>query len=109
VTAAPDDPTSFTEALSDQLVRADLVVDQLVGVQARAPMTWSRRRWAKLGTVSFHEGRDGSRGSPQGFRGDRRGLDTDLHAFPANPVSAYVSFELFVVPALRKMMGADAG
>ncbi|WP_030546401.1 gephyrin-like molybdotransferase Glp [Streptomyces albus] len=43
-------------------------------------------------------------GKPQGF--GRVGPDrTPLLALPGNPVSAYVSFELFVRPAIRALMG----
>jgi molybdenum cofactor synthesis domain-containing protein len=43
-------------------------------------------------------------GKPQGFGlvGDRR---VPLFALPGNPVSSYVSFEVFVRPALRRLMG----
>jgi molybdopterin molybdotransferase len=44
-------------------------------------------------------------GKPQGF--GRIGPDrTPLLALPGNPVSAYVSFELFVRPVIRTLMGA---
>ncbi|HEY8305917.1 MAG TPA: gephyrin-like molybdotransferase Glp [Lapillicoccus sp.] len=45
-------------------------------------------------------------GKPQGFGlvGDR---NVPLFALPGNPVSSYVSFEVFVRPALRRMMGRD--
>ncbi len=47
-------------------------------------------------------------GKPQGF--GLLGPDrTPLFALPGNPVSAYVSFELFVRPALRAMAGYPAG
>lgn len=46
-------------------------------------------------------------GKPQGF--GRIGPDrTPLLALPGNPVSAYVSFELFVRPAIRTLMGAGS-
>jgi molybdenum cofactor synthesis domain-containing protein len=43
-------------------------------------------------------------GKPQGFGlvGDR---NVPLFALPGNPVSSYVSFEVFVRPALRRLMG----
>jgi molybdopterin molybdotransferase len=43
-------------------------------------------------------------GKPQGFGhvGERR---VPLVAVPGNPVSSYVSFEVFVLPALRSMLG----
>ena len=45
-------------------------------------------------------------GKPQGF--GRIGPDrTPLLALPGNPVSAYVSFELFVRPAIRALMGLE--
>ena len=31
--------------------------------------------------------------------------DTPIFTLPGNPVSAYVSFEVFVLPAIRRMMG----
>ncbi|MEP6648788.1 MAG: gephyrin-like molybdotransferase Glp [Lapillicoccus sp.] len=45
-------------------------------------------------------------GKPQGFGlvGDR---NVPLFALPGNPVSSYVSFEVFVRPALRRLMGLE--
>ena len=45
-------------------------------------------------------------GKPQGFGlvGDRK---VPLFALPGNPVSSYVSFEVFVRPALRRLMGRE--
>jgi len=101
VTATPDDPTTFTDALSDQLVRADLVVTS--GGVSKGTHDVVKEALASLGTVSFHEVAM-QPGKPQGFGviGDD---DTPIFTLPGNPVSAYVSFEMFVTPALRKMMG----
>ncbi len=46
-------------------------------------------------------------GKPQGFGtvGESDGRGVPLFALPGNPVSSYVSFEAFVRPALRRMMG----
>ena len=43
-------------------------------------------------------------GKPQGFGvvGEDR---TPIFTLPGNPVSSYISFEMFVLPALRKLMG----
>ncbi len=41
-------------------------------------------------------------GKPQGFGTYR---DTPVFCLPGNPVSSYLSFEVFVRPALRRMMG----
>ena len=45
-------------------------------------------------------------GKPQGF-GTIGPEHTPLLALPGNPVSSYVSFELFVRPAIRTLMGLD--
>jgi molybdopterin molybdotransferase len=43
-------------------------------------------------------------GKPQGF-GTIGEDDTPVFTLPGNPVSSYVSFEMFVLPAIRRMMG----
>jgi molybdopterin molybdotransferase len=101
VTATPDDPETFVETLSDQLVRADVVVTS--GGVSKGAHDVVKEALSALGTVTFREVAM-QPGKPQGF-----GLigedSTPIFTLPGNPVSAYVSFELFVVPALRKMTG----
>src|SRR5919206_196990 len=58
---------------------------------------------SELGTVTFREVAM-QPGKPQGF-GVIGEDDTPIFTLPGNPVSSYVSFEVFVVPALRRMMG----
>jgi molybdopterin molybdotransferase len=96
-----DDPTEFADALSDQLVRADLVVTS--GGVSKGEHDVVKEVLGELGTVWFGEVRM-QPGKPQGFGyvGEDR---TPIFALPGNPVSSYVSFELFVLPALRRMMG----
>ena len=101
VSASPDDPETFVEALSDQLVRADVVVTS--GGVSKGTHDVVKEALSELGTVSFHEVAM-QPGKPQGF-GVIGEDDTPIFTLPGNPVSAYVSFEVFVVPALRKMMG----
>lgn len=101
VSATPDDPESFHEALSDQLVRADVVVTS--GGVSKGTHDVVKEALAELGTVTFCEVAM-QPGKPQGF-GVIGEDSTPIFTLPGNPVSAYVSFELFVVPALRKMMG----
>ena len=99
----PDEPRAFLDALSDQLVRADLVVtsggvsmgDFDVVKEALAPL---RTVW--FGPVAMQPGK------PQGF-GVVGEDDTPIFCLPGNPVSSYVSFETFVLPALRKLMGKE--
>jgi molybdopterin molybdotransferase len=96
-----DDPGEFSDALSDQLVRADLVVSS--GGVSKGEHDVVKEVLGELGTVWFGEVRM-QPGKPQGFGvvGEDR---TPIFALPGNPVSSYVSFELFVLPALRRMMG----
>jgi molybdopterin molybdotransferase len=95
----PDDPAVFADTLSDQLVRADLVVTS--GGVSKGEYDVVKEVLSKLGTVWFGEVKM-QPGKPQGFGhvGEDR---TPIFALPGNPVSSYVSFELFVLPALRRM------
>ena len=103
VSASSDDPQAFTEALSDQLVRADLVVTS--GGVSKGTHDVVKEVLSELGTVEFLEVAM-QPGKPQGF--GVVGEDaTPIFTLPGNPVSAYVSFEMFVVPALRKLTGHD--
>ncbi|WP_052433271.1 molybdotransferase-like divisome protein Glp [Streptacidiphilus carbonis] len=110
VGGVPDDAERLREVVEDQLIRADLVVTSggvSVGAydvvkEALAPEGVEP---PPLGAISFRKLRM-QPGKPQGF-----GLldgRVPLFALPGNPVSAYLSFELFVRPAIRAMMGAGA-
>ncbi|CAN5669961.1 molybdopterin molybdotransferase MoeA [soil metagenome] len=96
-----DDADDFGDALSDQLVRADLVVTS--GGVSKGAYAVVKEVLSELGTVSFGEVAM-QPGKPQGF--GFVGEDaTPIITLPGNPVSSYVSFEVFVVPAIRRMMG----
>ncbi|CAA9406765.1 gephyrin-like molybdotransferase Glp [uncultured Nocardioides sp.] len=97
----PDDPRAFTDALTDQLVRADLVVTS--GGVSEGDFDVVKEALSSLGTVWFG-GVALQPGKPQGF-GVVGEDDTPIFTLPGNPVSAYVSFEIFVLPAIRRMMG----
>jgi molybdopterin molybdotransferase len=96
----PDEPAKFLEALHDQLVRADLVITSggvsqgdfdVVKEALRPQGVW-------FGAVAMQPGK------PQGY--GRVGEDRiPIFTLPGNPVSAYVSFQVFVLPALRRLMG----
>ncbi len=103
VVASSDDPDTFSDTLSDQLVRADLVVTS--GGVSKGTHDVVKEVLSKLGTVDFLE--VGMQpGKPQGF--GLVGEDaTPIFTLPGNPVSAYVSFEMFVVPALHKLTGRE--
>ncbi len=96
-----DEASAFRDALSDQLVRADLVVTS--GGVSKGAYDVVKEVLSELGTVSFGEVAM-QPGKPQGF--GVVGEDaTPIITLPGNPVSSYVSFEVFVVPAIRRMMG----
>jgi molybdopterin molybdotransferase len=96
-----DDPHELADALSDQLVRADVVVTS--GGVSKGDYDVVKDVLGRLGTVEFTEVAM-QPGKPQGF-GTIGEDDTPIFTLPGNPVSSYVSFEVFVLPALRRMMG----
>jgi molybdopterin molybdotransferase len=98
----PDDPRALAATLEDQLVRADVLVTS-GGVSVGA-YDVVKEVLSRLGTVSFDKVAM-QPGMPQGF-GTIGPDSTPVFGLPGNPVSALVSFEAFVRPALRKMIGA---
>ncbi len=96
-----DDAQEFTSTLSDQLVRADLVVTS--GGVSKGDYDVVKDVLGRLGTVEFTEVAM-QPGKPQGF-GTVGDDATPIFTLPGNPVSSYVSFEVFVLPAIRRMMG----
>ncbi|HYO38616.1 MAG TPA: gephyrin-like molybdotransferase Glp [Nocardioidaceae bacterium] len=96
-----DEPAEFRDALSDQLVRADLVVTS--GGVSKGAFDVVKEVLSELGTVSFGEVAM-QPGKPQGF-GFVGEDSTPILTLPGNPVSSYVSFEVFVAPAIRRLMG----
>ncbi|MET9336664.1 gephyrin-like molybdotransferase Glp [Nonomuraea sp. NPDC003804] len=100
-----DDPAAFLDQLDAQLVRADVVITSGgVSMGAYEPV---KEALSPLGTVRF-ERVAMQPGMPQGFGvvGDDQ---VPIFTLPGNPVSSYVSFMIFVRPALRKMSGLPAG
>jgi molybdopterin molybdotransferase len=101
VGAVDDNPRSFRKVLSEQLVRADLVVTS--GGVSMGEKDVVKETLSALGTVSFDTVAM-QPGKPQGF-GRVFDEQKPIITLPGNPVSAYVSFEVFVLPAIRRMMG----
>jgi molybdopterin molybdotransferase len=101
VGVVPDDERTFMSVLEEQLVRADLVVTS-GGVSVGA-YDIVKQALHRLGTVEFTRVAM-QPGMPQGFGviGEDR---TPIFTLPGNPVSAYVSFQVFVRPAMRAMLG----
>lgn len=101
VNATSDDPEAFAEALEDQLGLADAVVTS--GGVSKGTRDVVKAVLQDGGDVEFREVAM-QPGKPQGF--GLVGPDkTPIFTLPGNPVSSYVSFCVFVVPALRKMLG----
>ncbi|MEU8102238.1 gephyrin-like molybdotransferase Glp [Nonomuraea muscovyensis] len=104
-TTVNDDPAAFLDQLDAQLVRADAVVTSGgVSMGAYEPV---KEALGPLGTVQFEKVAM-QPGMPQGF-GVVGEDQVPIFALPGNPVSSFVSFMLFVRPALRKMRGLPAG
>lgn len=109
VGAVADDADTLRSTIDDQLVRADLMVTTggvSVGaydVVKEALSLAGDEDEAGGGAVEFRT-LAMQPGKPQGF-GSIGPDHTPLLALPGNPVSSYVSFELFVRPAIRTLMG----
>ena len=99
----PDDPQVLISTIEDQLIRADLVVT--TGGVSVGAYDVVKEALGRMGTVNFEKVAM-QPGMPQGF--GHIGPDkTPIFTLPGNPVSAFVSFELFVRPVLRRMLGVE--
>ncbi|MGA5197719.1 gephyrin-like molybdotransferase Glp [Streptomyces exfoliatus] len=103
VGAVADDAESLRATIEDQLIRADLIVTT-GGVSVGAYDVVKEALTAD-GQVDFRK-LAMQPGKPQGF-GAIGAEQIPLLALPGNPVSSYVSFELFVRPAIRALMGVE--
>ncbi|MFY9934562.1 MAG: gephyrin-like molybdotransferase Glp [Streptosporangiaceae bacterium] len=131
----PDNPDEVLPAIEDQLVRADLLVTT-GGVSMGGEHDVVKAALARLGTIAFRKVAM-QPGMPQGFgtisptaapapentstRAERRMArrmpdephlvlpDEPVPIFnlPGNPVSAYVSFQMFVRPAIAALQAYD--
>lgn len=98
----PDDPAGVLPALEEQLVRADLLVTT-GGVSMGGEHDVVKAALRELGTVTFRKVAL-QPGMPQGF-GVLGAGKVPIFTLPGNPVSAYVSFQLFVRPAIAALQG----
>ena len=118
----PDDPKGVLPALEEQLAHADLLITT-GGVSMGGEHDVVKAALRELGTVTFRKVAM-QPGMPQGFGvigqggaggvgaqggaggvGAKRGVP--IFTLPGNPVSAYVSFQMFVRPAIAALQGAD--
>ncbi|TXR95979.1 molybdopterin molybdenumtransferase MoeA [Streptomyces sp. col6] len=108
VGAVADDAETLRSTIEDQLIRADIVVT--TGGVSVGAYDVVKEALSSVGDedepgagVDFRK-LAMQPGKPQGF-GSIGPDHTPLLALPGNPVSSYVSFELFVRPAIRALMG----
>ena len=103
VGVAPEDRDEVRETITDQLIRADLMI--LTGGFREGDGDLLSEVIPELGMVDYAEvamrpGRD------QGFAliGEDK---VPMVMLPGDPVGAYVSYEAFARPLIRKLMGVD--
>ena len=96
-----DEQRPLTDTLEDQLVRADLIVTT-GGVTAGTYDTL-KVVLSRLGSVEFTRVAM-SPGMAQGH-GYLGPDEVPIFTLPGNPASAFVAFELFVRPVIRRMLG----
>ena len=99
VSGVADRPEAVREAVEEALVHVDLVVS--TGGVSAGRYDYVKRVLAELGDVRSTKVAM-KPGMPQAF-----GFVQDIPCFglPGNPVSALVSFEVFVRPAIRRLQG----
>ena len=95
-----DDHAKLLDALESQLLRADVLVT--TGGVSMGAFDVVKEALSELGTVEFTQVAM-QPGKPQGF--GHIGNKIPIFCLPGNPVSSLVSFEAFVRPAIRKLLG----
>ena len=101
VGGVPDDARVLMDTLEGQLVRADAVIT--TGGVSMGAFDTVKEVLSRVGTMQFDKVAMRP-GMPQGFGvlGDEA---VPVFTLPGNPVSALVSFHVFVAPALRQLAG----
>ena len=98
-----NDKQELKQAITDQLIRADLVISTTGG--RREEYEAVAEAMSELGLVDAVEvAMSPGRTQTFGLIGEER---VPMVMLPGNPVSAYVSFQVFVWPLLRRLMGAE--
>lgn len=97
-----DDARAVLHAVEDELLRADAVVVSGAGGPRARPQV--EAALARLGKISYAE----VAMSPGGVVGWGRvgSAGTPVFLLPGEPAAAYVSFEMFVRPAIRRLLGS---
>ncbi len=100
----PDNADEVLSTIEDQLVRADLLITT-GGVSMGGEHDVVKSALRELGTMTFRKVAM-QPGMPQGF--GTIGQDSiPIITLPGNPVSAYVSFQIFVRPAIGALQNDE--
>lgn len=101
ISSVADDAQTLESVLAAQLLHADAVVT--TGGVSMGAYDTVKEVLSKVGTMQFDKVAMRP-GMPQGF-GVLGQREVPVFTLPGNPVSALVSFHVFVLPALRSMAG----
>ena len=102
VHSIPDDEEQLRKVIEDQLVRADLII--VSGERQDDSFDLITRTLAQLGEITIVDMAIESSGRHNfGQIGPDK---TPVVTLPGDPINAYISFELFVRPMIRTMLGA---
>ena len=103
VHSIPDDEEQLQRVIEDQLVRADLII--ISGERQDDSFDLITRTLAKLGDITTVDLAIEASGRHNfGTIGPDR---TPVVTLPGDPISAYISFELFIRPMIRTLLGAS--
>jgi molybdopterin biosynthesis enzyme len=103
VHSIPDDEEELRKVIEDQLVRADLII--VSGERQDDSFDLITRTLAQLGEITIVDMAIESSGRHNfGQIGPDK---TPVVTLPGDPIAAYISFELFVRPMIRTMLGAQ--
>ena len=102
VHSIPDDEEQLQRVIEDQLVRADLII--ISGERQDDSFDLITRTLTKLGEITTVDLAIEASGRHNfGTIGPDK---TPVVTLPGDPISAYISFELFIRPMIRTMLGA---
>ena len=102
VHSIPDDEEQLQKVIEDQLVRADLII--ISGERRDDPFDLITRTLAGVGDITTVD--LAIEASGRHNFGTIGPDSTPVVTLPGDPISAYISFELFVRPMIRTMLGA---
>ena len=102
VHSIPDDEEQLQKVIEDQLVRADLII--ISGERRDDSFDLISRTLARVGNITTVD--LAIEASGRHNFGTIGPDNTPVVTLPGDPITAYISFELFVRPMIRTMLGA---